>query len=157
MSPLGSPVQIAWAVDPSTAIRDHATTHAERWGSGPFIVVEHIELASSTLRGSPFAFDHSSAYGWWGDLMVELVMEHSPPIMVPGRVHHLAFMVDSLSTAIDHCRRNDAPVLLEATTRTGTDFVFCDARERSGHLIELYERSEGLVAFYDRVRSLAAR
>ena len=40
-------------------------------------------------------FDHSSAYGQWGDVMVELVEEHTPPLVAPGSgVHHLAFIVD---------------------------------------------------------------
>jgi len=155
MRDLGEPVQIAYAMSPNVPVREHANRHAQLWGSGPFVVAEHIDLAVSLVNGAPTPFDHSSAYGWWGDLMVELVVEHTAPLVPPGRVHHVAYMVDSLPAAIEHCRSHGAPVLLEARTRTGTDFVFCDARDELGHLVELYERSEGLLAFYERVRSLA--
>jgi len=152
---LGEPVQIAYAVSPRIPLRDQADRHSQRWGSGPFVVVEHIDLVESRVKGATTPFDHSSAYGWWGELMVELVVEHTPPLVPPGRVHHVAYMVDSLSAAIDHCRSQGAELLLEARTRAGVDFVFCDAREESGHLIELYERCDALTAFYGRVRSLA--
>ncbi|MEY2642700.1 MAG: hypothetical protein RLZZ368_1347 [Actinomycetota bacterium] len=157
MNPLGRPVQIAYAADPSTTIQEHAADHSTRLGAGPFVIAEHIELGSSRVRGVETPFDHSSAYGWWGDLMLEIVVEHSEPLVPPGRgrLHHVAFMVDSLSKAIDHCAQHGAPVLLHASTKSGTEFVFCDDRDRSGHLIELYERSAQLLAFYDHVRSLA--
>ncbi|MFM8564241.1 MAG: VOC family protein [Acidimicrobiia bacterium] len=152
---LGAPVQIAYSVDAGVPLRRHAVEHASRWGSGPFVTAEHIALSSCRIDGVNADFDHSSAYGWWGEVMVELVMEHTRPVVPPGRLHHLAFMVESLPAAIDLCRAGDAPVVLEATTASGTDFVFCDARDSSGHLIELYERSDALVGFYDRVRAMA--
>lgn len=132
----------------------HIDSFSSRFGAGPFIVSEHIELSSSRIGGVETPFDHSSAYGWWGDLMLEIVVEHTPPLVPPGQLHHIAFMVDSLDRAVDHCRTHGLPVLLHASTRSGTEFVFCDARDSHGHLIELYERSDGLIGFYEYVRSL---
>jgi hypothetical protein len=65
--------QIAYHVpDPVTAAADCA----RRYGWGPFYLLEHIPLASCEYRGRPARFDHSSAYGQAGDLMVELISQH---------------------------------------------------------------------------------
>lgn len=156
LSPLGRPVQIAWAVDPAHDLAEVADRFRSVTGAGPFVLARHIEMAECVVRGRAASFDHSSAYGWWGDTMVELVQEHTPSIIdrVSG-VHHLAFMVDELGTAIGWCESNSWPILLDARVRTGTRFVFADARHELGHLVELYERSTALVSFYERVRSLA--
>lgn len=152
---LGPPVQIAYAVPSSDDLRSAADDFRSRTGSGPFLIVEHIELQSATIDGIPSSFDHSSAYGQWGSVMVELVQEHTTPIIGHG-LHHLAFMVDHLDAAVRACRTRGWPVLLDATTVGGQRFVFCDARNEVGHLIELYEPTPALTAFYARIRSLAA-
>ena len=151
---LGVPRQIAYAVpDLSAATID---SFASTTGAGPFVVAEHIELARCTIDGFDGEFDHSSAYGQWGELMVELIVEHQTRRIGPATgVHHVAFMVGSLDRAIEHCERATWPVALDATTRHGQRFVMCDARSRLGHLVELYEPSDALVKFYDHVRRLA--
>lgn len=153
---LGHPVQIAYAVPSGEKLSSVADEFRRRTGAGPFLVVEHIELESVTIEGSPALFDHSSAYGQWGSVMVELVQEHTEPLI--GRtsgIHHLAFMVESLDTAIESCRQRGWPVILDARTFGGLRFVFCDARETFGHFVELYEPTTALMGFYERIRSLA--
>ena len=49
---------------------------AREFGAGPFFLRRHIPLASVTYRGTPATFDHTSAYGQWGAVMVELVQDH---------------------------------------------------------------------------------
>ena len=153
---LGHPVQIAYAVDPAVDLTEVAQDFRLRTGAGPFVVAEHIALRSATIAGRPAAFDHSSAYGQWGSLMVELVQEHTPSVI--GRatgLHHLAYLVESLDGSIATCARHGWPTLLDATTSGGQRFAFCDARETLGHLVELYEPSAPLLAFYEHVRSIA--
>lgn len=155
-SPLGRPVQIAYAVDPRHDLVEVADRFRATTGAGPFVVARNIEVTRCLVGGRPTPFDHSSAYGWWGETMVELMQEHTPSVI--GRtsgVHHLAFMVDDLETALTWCDGNSWPILLDARVRSGTRFVFADARDELGHLVELYERTEALVSFYERVRSLA--
>jgi catechol 2,3-dioxygenase-like lactoylglutathione lyase family enzyme len=150
--PLGRPVQVAYAV---TDVRRAAASFAERTGAGPFFVVEHIAVSSAHVRGQIGAFDHSSAYGQWGEVMVELVEEHSPPLVAPGRVHHLAFMVPSLAEAEAWCLGHGWPEVLLATTTGGQQFAFHDATSGLGHLVELYEPSDRLRAFYVFVATAA--
>jgi hypothetical protein len=40
-----------------------------------------------------------------------------------------------------------------AETLTGTEFAFLSAGTIDGHLIEIYEKSEGLLGFYSMVRA----
>lgn len=149
---LDRPAQIAYAV---TDVAAAAATFSGSTGAGPFFVIEHIPLASATVYGHPGEFDHSSAYGQWGTVMVELVVEHTPPIVPPRGVHHLAFMVDDLAGGIERCSAQGWPEVLLAATAGGQEFAFCDARGDLGHLVELYEPSARLLGFYEMVARAA--
>src|SRR5687768_7973424 len=120
-SPLRRPVQIAYAV---TDVVWAAARFASTTGAGPFFVVEHIALESARVHGADGSFDHSSAYGQWGEIMVELVEEHSSPAIVvaPG-LHHVAFMVDDLVAAVDWCVATGWPEALFARTTAGQQFA----------------------------------
>jgi catechol 2,3-dioxygenase-like lactoylglutathione lyase family enzyme len=146
-------VQIAYAADDVIA---DAERFAASTGAGPFFVLRHIPLVSSRVHGVDAPFDHSSAYGQWGPLMVELVHEHTPAVVEPGRVHHLAFMVPSLDSAAAWCESHGWPEVLRAATSGGQSFAFHDARAERGHLIELYEPSDRLLGFYAMVADAAA-
>ena len=103
------------------------------------------------VAGAPGEFDHSSAYGQWGSVMVELVQEHTAPLVEPGSgVHHLAFMVEPCPTP-SRGARSGAAGAARASTSGGQQFAFMDARAELGHLVELYEPSERLLAFYAKV------
>ena len=138
-----------------------AAGHTRSFGSGPFFVFEHVPLTHSEHRGVARPFDHSSAYGQWGDVMVELVVQHNADPsafhdMYPhgsGRfgIHHTALFVDDLSAAIAGFADQGLALAQYATNATGTDFAFIDAVERYGHMIELYEPTPTLTGFYAMV------
>jgi catechol 2,3-dioxygenase-like lactoylglutathione lyase family enzyme len=87
--------------------------------------------------------------------MVELVHEHTPPLVPVGSgVHHMAFMVPDLTSALDHAQAQGWPEVLWAATATGQHFAFAQAPEL-GHLIEMYEPSERLLGFYARIAEAA--
>jgi hypothetical protein len=154
------PVQIAYHVpDPQTA----AERCARDFGWGPFFLLEHIPLLWSRYRGTPAVFDHSSAYGQAGEVMVELITQHNDgPSALRDRyaphesgVHHVACFVDDLAAALQaHRDRGDA-IALEARTRTGVDFAMVDLCATLGHMLELYEPGEDLRRFYAHVRKSA--
>jgi catechol 2,3-dioxygenase-like lactoylglutathione lyase family enzyme len=158
VKPLGAPAQLAYGVSDVTAA-------ARRWSdqlrAGPFFWRRHALPASVTSRGVSAEFDHSSAYGQWGEVMVELVEVHhaSPPALatVVGKqgLHHIARFVDSLD---DEQRRLEAlgwPELMTAATSSGLRYAFHDARAEIGHLVEIYEPEQRLVELYDRCRAAA--
>lgn len=142
-----------------------ARAHSAAFSSGPYLVFRHVPLTSSLHRGVERAFDHSSAYGQWGEVMVEFVELHSDePSAISdlfpagsGRygLHHTAIMVEDLATAIACFEADGMPLAQLSKTAVGTEFAFIDASARLGHMIELYEASEGLSGFYDMVRAAA--
>jgi catechol 2,3-dioxygenase-like lactoylglutathione lyase family enzyme len=157
---LGPPVQIAYAVPDVVAAADR---FAQRFGAGPFFVRSHIELAEVAYRGRPGVFDHSSAYGQWGGMMVELVQDHgagpSPVRDLYGPdesgLHHLAFFVEDLDRAVDRLAGEGYEVALRAVTPGGIEMYFVDTVARYGHMLELYRPSDHLRAFYTMVAGAA--
>ncbi len=150
-------VQIAYFVmDAERAARQAA----ERYGAGPFFLVRNIELAWGECRGVPQKFVHTSAYGQWGSLMLELVQqdEEGPSpfrdMYAPGEqgLHHMAMMVDSMADAYAETAAHGYQIAARAETVTGTEFAFVDTVREMGHMLEIYEKSEALTGFYARVR-----
>lgn len=147
----GAPVQVAYSTDDV-----HAA--ALRWaarGIGPFFVIEHIALTDVKIDSKPSTFDHSSAYGQWGSVMVELVQQHDPgpdPVVGTSGIHHIASFVDDFDAASAELSADGFPRRLVATTSGGQAFAFHDARATMGHLLEIYERTDRLAAFYAMVR-----
>ena len=153
---LGPPVQIAYAVPDARAA---AAQWAASCGAGPFFVREHIPLVDVEVRGVPASFDHSSAYGQWGTVMVELVQDHTVgPSPVRERfgvgesgLHHLAFFVDDhVSASAAMAARGWAEALF-AQTSSGQGFAFHDATATLGHMVEIYEGTPRLRGFYSMV------
>ncbi|TAD85425.1 MAG: hypothetical protein EAY70_00710 [Sphingomonadales bacterium] len=154
--------QLAYKVNDLAAA---AAAHHRTFGSGPFFVLRHVALASSQHRGTPRPFDHSSAYGQWGSVMVELVVQHNPDDsalheMFPhgsGRegLHHAALFVDDLDAAIARFASEGAPLAQLSVTEGGTAFAFIDTRASLGHMLELYEPTPQLTGFYDFVAEAA--
>ena len=104
-------------------------------------------------------FDHTSAYGQWGDIMVELVQDHGTgPSVVrdlynvdESGLHHLAFFVEDIDLATRSLV--DLGFELGMTARAGpTIFNMIDATKTLGHFIELYEPNAALINFYTRVK-----
>lgn len=157
---LGPPVQLAYAVPDAVAA---AHEWAATTGAGPFFVVGHVPLVECTVRGEPGSFDHSSAYGQWGAVMVELVEDHgagpSPvrDMFAVGEsgLHHLAFFVDDPDAAIDELVSGGDSLAMSARTDGGVDFHFVDARHRLGHMLELYRPTDRLRGFYEMVAAAA--
>jgi len=157
---LGPPVQIAYAVVDARAA---AVTWAERFGAGPFFLNEHIPVTDVVHRGVPGEFDHTSAYGQWGDIMVELVQDHGTgpsavrDLYAPGDsgLHHLAYFVDDIDDATVRLDEMGFPLAMSAIAGGTTRFHFVDAVAQLGHFLELYEPNDALVGFYSRVRTAA--
>ena len=157
-----APVQIAYHVA-DAASAAHAYSQAFGWG--PFFLLEHIPLASCLYRGKPAAFDHSSAYGQAGEVMVELISQHddSPSVLrelfrrEQVGVHHVAHFVPDLGEALASGVARGFAVALEARTLTGTDFAMLDASRQLGHMLELYEPRGELEKFYRYVRRASER
>jgi hypothetical protein len=154
------PVQLAYHVpDPGLAAREYSRT----FGWGPFFVMEHIELASCVYRGAAAKFDHTSAYGQAGDIMIELITQHddSPSVLrdlyqrdAVG-IHHVAHFVHDLAEALREAQAGGVAVAMDASTSTGTRFAMLDTTRALGHMVEIYEPSGDLLKFYRHVKRAA--
>ena len=155
---LGVPVQIAYAV---ADVERAAASFADRFGAGPFFIRHHPPF-DATHDDGPAIFNHSSAYGQWGHMQIELVQlgDCSPASLHrlvsahPG-IHHVATFVESLP---DERARLDAlgmRCVMHATTPSGLQFVFYDARAELGHLLEIYEPADSVLRLYGKVRDAA--
>ena len=160
LSVLGPPVQIAYAVLDVDAA---AARWAADFGAGPFIIRRHIEARDVVYRGASAVFDHSSAYGQWGSLMVELMQDHgTAPSIVRERygvnetgLHHMAFVVPHLDAITAHLESLGFALAMSARS-TNTRYHFMDTVAALGHMVELYEQSDRLESFYALVRDAAA-
>ena len=159
-SVLGAPVQIAYAVNDLDLA---ATEWRRHFGAGPFFISEHIALSEVRYRGAPGSFDHSSAYGQWGEVMVELVKDHTvgpsavADVVGPGGsgLHHLAYFVDDFASAQSALIGAGWPEVLWAVTPSGVAFAFHDASATLGHMVEIYQGIPALTGFYAMVRDAA--
>jgi catechol 2,3-dioxygenase-like lactoylglutathione lyase family enzyme len=158
-SVLGPPVQVAYVVpDVDVAARQWVAD----FGAGPFFIRRHIESHDVVYRNEPGVFDHSSAYGQWGTIMVELMQDHGtgPSVVrehfgpAESGLHHLAFIVPDLDDATRQLGTMGFELVMTARS-TSTRYYFFDAIGTLGHMIELYERSTRLEAFYAMVRDAA--
>ena len=153
-------VQIAYHV---RNVEEAAHRMSQMLGAGPFFVADHIELTSCTYRGRLVEFDHSSAYGQSGRLMLELIHQHNEgPSAIRDMygpdeegLHHVAAFVDDLPTARKHLESLAYETAMIAQTTSGVTFAFMDARQQLGHMLELYESTPMLRGFYDMVRDAA--
>ncbi len=154
------PVQIAYAVPDVHAA---ATTWARDHGAGPFFLREHIVLEDVVYRGRPGVFDHSSAYGQWGSMMVELVQDHGVTDTVirerfgvgHSGLHHVACFVEDLTATMQRLVAGGFQVAMSARTSSGVEFHFIDTVASHGHMFELYEGAEHLRRFYRMVAEAA--
>ena len=154
------PVQVAYHVPDPVAAAERC---ARDYGWGPFVLLEHIALERSLHRGTPRLFDHTSAYGQAGEIMVELITQHddTPSALRDlyardqSGVHHVACFVEDLGAELQRFRDRGVAIALDARTHTGVDFAMVDLSHELGHMVELYEPSEDLRRFYTHVRKLA--
>jgi catechol 2,3-dioxygenase-like lactoylglutathione lyase family enzyme len=155
--PSYKPVQIAYFV---SDIREAAKKMSAMTGAGPFFVIDNIELEWGEHRDSPCDFVHSSAYGQWGGMMMELVQQESEgpspfrDLYAPGEegIHHVACLVDSVEATIKEYDQLGYPLAARAKAKVGTEFAFIDTSKVLGHMIEVYVGDEMLTGFYSLVK-----
>ena len=150
--------QVAYFVPDSIAA---ARAHTALFGSGPYYVAEHIPLSLSLYRGRPAPLDHTSAYGQWGDVMIEFVQQNNDGPSVFHELfpnggqgfHHIALIVEDMKAAMAEFEAQGHPTGLYAEVGPGVGFAMMDCVKTLGHFIELYEPTPPLLGVYELVRS----
>lgn len=135
---------------------------AATFGAGPFFAMEHISFDEVSYLGQSAHYDHSSAFGRWGPVLVELTQVHAAwpdglgeRLVAPGGgVGHVAWLADSLEDETERLRR--LGLIPFHAGRTGpASAVWFDGSPQLGHPVEVLERREELLGFYAMVRDAA--
>lgn len=149
-------IQLAYYVPDIVAAAEHWATHL---GAGPFYTLSHIPLRSVQYGDNPGELDHSSAYGWHGTHMVELVTQHGPASPVFGKrpfgLHHAAYIARDLDSELRRLEALGWPTAMLATTSNNMRFAFADANSSLGHYFELYENADSIHDFYQFIEQAA--
>ncbi len=131
-------------------------------GAGPFFAMEHIPFDEVTYQGEPAVYDHSSAFGAWGPLIVELTQVHEARpaglrdtlVLAGAGVGHVAWLVDALDDEV--ARLETKGLTPFHAGRTGpASAVWLDGGDVFGHPVEVLERRDELLGFYAMVRDAA--
>jgi hypothetical protein len=143
-------------------LRSGVERFARDVGAGPFFGMEHLVFDEVTYEGGPALYDHSSAFGAWGPILVELTQVHDAQpaafraaLVRPGEgIGHVAWMAPSLSE--ETARLQALGLRAFHAGRTGpASAVWFDGGPIFGHPVEVLEEREELRAFYAMVRAAA--
>jgi Glyoxalase/Bleomycin resistance protein/Dioxygenase superfamily len=158
-APLGEVVQIAYGV---LDVRAAAQSLAVQLGAGPFFVRRHELPRMLQHRGERGEFDHSSAYGQWGTIQLELIaVHHAAPqsladiVMKTSGIHHMTWFVDSIDAEQRRLADIGWPEVMRAETASGFGYAFHDARAELGHLVEIYRPNDSVLRLYSKVAAAA--
>ena len=143
-------IQIAYAVE---NIIVAAENWSKRFNIGPFYYNEHIEVADSRINGINKKFDHSSAYGWRENFMIELIADHSKVNVQENGIHHIAWIAENFDREAEELIKQDCKEVLfaRAGDRNGMRFAWFDPGRDIGHLYEIYDNNDSLKNFYSYV------
>lgn len=141
-------------------IVDDLPTAIEEWSSkmhaGPFFVLEHMEFDRIEFEGSPIDFDHTAAFGQWGDVAIELQQFYGlEPEALRRRfeipMNHVAYFSADAAADAERLEAAGMPMYLEG--------VFGDIHVRFhdavGFSIELHQQTDFLEQFFRGVKLAA--
>ena len=143
-------------------LRSGVERFARTFGAGPFFGMEHLVFDEVSYQGEPAVYDHSSAFGAWGSILVELTEVHDAQpaglrdalVSPGGGVGHVAFLVQSLDGELQ--RLQAAGLEPFHTGRTGpASAVWLHGGPLLGHPVEVLQSSDELLGFYAMVRGAA--
>jgi hypothetical protein len=131
-------------------------------GAGPFLHIGHVRLGEATYHGAAAQYDHSTAFGQWGPMRIELSQVHSADpeglraffgFPDPGgspRIGHVAWLVDDLAAESDELERQGL-----ALVHTGSSGPVAahwhDGKVRFGHPVEVLRRCPEILGLYTAV------
>jgi hypothetical protein len=140
-----------------------AERFARTVGAGPFLRIEHVPLTEVTYRGSPGRYDHSTAFGQWGPVIVEISQVHDAEPAGLGAfmsaprlpaIGHLAWLVDDLDAESTRLQAAGMPVV--HTGRSGPVAAnWHDGGPLLGHPVEVLRRCPEILGFYAAIAAAA--
>src|SRR3954454_90269 len=129
------------------------------FGAGPFRTLEHIDFDEVTFEGASAVYEHSSSFGAWGPVRVELTEVHdaqpaglAAALTPPGRgVGHIAWLAEDLDQEV--ARLEAAGMHVFHTGRTGPVQAAWLRGGPFGHPVEVLRQVPELLEFYASLRT----
>ncbi len=143
-------------------LRSGVERFAKDFGAGPFFGMEHMVFDEVTYRGVAAVYDHSSAFGCWGPILVEVTQVHDAQpaafretLVAPGTgLGHIGVLTPSLSQETE--RLEALGLTAFHTGRTGpASAVWFEGGPLFGHPIEVLQERDEILGFYAMVRAAA--
>lgn len=141
---------------------------ARQWvtsvGAGPFYQLEGLEMDQYFYRGQRTDLTMSLAFGYWGDIQVELIhpLNQADTLYsralkdAPGRLNHLATVVSDLDDLLNRHQLNDR-VIQSGKMPTGLQFVYLEEYIPGGLHLELIEAQESTLQAFAGMKQIAAQ
>lgn len=159
---LGPVMQNAFIVDDL-----EASIHewSRKLGIGPFYVFEHIKFDRILFRSQPCTADITAAIAYWGDMQIELVVQHNqaPSIYKEFRerggrgLQHMAVMTDDLDAHLARLKPLDIePVQHGQVAGGGARFAYVSSDFMPGTMIELIESGTAILGYFKVIQAAAA-
>ena len=133
-------------------------------GIGPFYAIEHIPFGPAYFRGAPLGIDMSVAIAQWGEIQIELIVQHdtAPSIYTEfaarhgAGLQHVGVMTDSVDRHLESLREFGIEPVQWGETAAGMRFAYIDTDLHPGAMIELIESGPAVEAFFSKVRKGAS-
>lgn len=131
------------------------------FGAGPFFQLGDVEFDELEHDGAPAIFEHSTAFGSWGKIAVELWEIHrldpvdslGPRFGTVNQLNHVAYYVDDPQEEGDRLEALGFPLLVRA--KVGEVELRLHDAPQLGHMIELQPQSDLTDRFQDGVAAAA--
>ena len=157
------PARFGPVVQNAFVVRDlEAAAHywSSSVGIGPFYLLEHVQFGPVFFRGAPLAMDMSVAIAQWGELQIELIVQHDDAPSIYSEflarhgegLQHLGVMTDSLDEHLEQLRPHGIEPVQWGATGAGMRFAYVNTDRQAGGMIELIESGPAVKAFFDMVR-----
>jgi hypothetical protein len=134
---------------------------AEKIGVGPFYLLEHVAFGPAWFRGEPLQLDMSVAIAQWGEVQIELIVQHDSSRSIyteftaaHGRgLQHVGVVTEALDAQLERLQSLGITPVQWGTTAAGMKFAYLNSDAHPGGMIELMERGPALDAFFAKVRA----
>lgn len=140
-------------------IEEAVDTWATKMNAGPFFLLERIKFDYVDAGSESAVFEHSTAFGQWGDIVVELQQLHEvAPTWLRSKfevpMNHVAYVVPDGEATSRDLEVRGLPLFL--TCGFGPITARFHSIPGMAHSIEIHQASDFLDAFFEGLRNSAS-
>lgn len=144
-------------------VRDlQAAVHfwSSRMGVGPFYMLEHVEFGPAYFRGRPLTIDLTVAIAQWGNLQIELIVQHNDAPSIYSEflaqhgegLQHLGVLSQDLDADVARLAQLGIERVQWGETAAGMRFAYLNTDQQAGAMVELIESGPAVQAFFEKIR-----